>query len=173
MATQKYWIREIGPAAMAGLAITTGALTLAAARLRRHMALAEQHRLHFALLCKALEDETLAAVLDTYDSEVPADRHRQFLFANALYTNALHAYRTGAMSLGELYGHLRVICQNPIFREYWEITHHHRASLRRSSEEAEVGRLMDELARDLLEADTDEWWVVGHPPGEQQERNHP
>ncbi|WP_324607507.1 DUF6082 family protein [Streptomyces sp. NRRL B-1347] len=154
----------MGPAAVAGLALTTGALTLAAARLRRNMALTEQHRLHFALLCKAMEDEALAAVLDTYDSEVPPDRQRQFLFANALYTNALHAYRTGAMSLGELYGHLRVMCQNPVFRAYWEATRHHRASLRRSSEEAEVGRVLDGLARELREADTDEWWVVGHPP---------
>ncbi|QDQ14122.1 DUF6082 family protein [Streptomyces spectabilis] len=164
MVTQKHWIRGTCPAALAGLAITTGALTLAAMRLRRNMALTEQHRLHFALLCKAMEDEALAAVLDTYDSEVPQDRHRQFLFANALYTNALHAYRTGAMSLGELYGHLRVMCQNPIFREYWEATRHHRASLHRSSEEAEVGHVLDGLARDLREADTDEWWVVGRPP---------
>ncbi|MEI5098058.1 DUF6082 family protein [Streptomyces sp. PmtG] len=166
MATQKYWIRGIGPAAMAGLAITTGALTLAAARLRRHLALAEQHRLHFALLCKAMEDEALAAVLDTYEDEVPPERQRQFLFANALYTNALHAYRTGAMNLGELYGHLRVMCQNPVFRAYWEATRHHRASLPSSSEEAELGRVMDRLARDLRDADTDEWWVVGNPPGD-------
>ncbi|MGA4846266.1 DUF6082 family protein [Streptomyces sp. G5(2025)] len=133
---------------------------------RRNKALTEQHRLHFDLLCKAMGDATLAAVLDTYEGDVSPERQRQFLFANALYINALHAHRIGAMTLGELHGHLRVMCQNPLFRHYWDATRHHRASLDRSSEEAKLGRMMDRLDRELQEADTDEWWVVGEPPAE-------
>ncbi|QIB48674.1 hypothetical protein G3H79_08485 [Streptomyces aureoverticillatus] len=111
-----------------------------------------------------MDDTTLAAVLDTYDEDVPLEKQRQFLFANALYINALHAHRIGAMNIEELYGHLRVMCQNEIFRDYWEATRHHRASLHGTSKEAELGRMMDRLARDLAETDTDEWWVVGEPP---------
>ncbi|MFE0102604.1 DUF6082 family protein [Streptomyces sp. NPDC059009] len=191
MATQKYRIRGTGSAAVAGLAFATGAFALlrawerrqsalpatheglgaedepAAQAARHHVAaLTEQHRLHFDLLCKAMGDATLAAVLNTYDEDVPPERQRQFLFANALYINALHAHRIGAMSLTELHGHLRVMCQNPIFREYWDATRHHRASLDRSSDEAKLGRMVDRLDRELQEAETDEWWVVGEPPGE-------
>ncbi|MGW7081902.1 DUF6082 family protein [Streptomyces sp. NPDC054871] len=148
---------------MAGLAFATGTFAFGA-RERKHAALTEHHRLHFDLLCKAMGDSALSAVLDTYAEDVPPERQRQYLFANALYINALHAHRIGAMSRKELRGHLRVMCQNPIFCEYWEATRHHRASLPASSEEAELGRMMDRLARELREADTDEWWVVGEPP---------
>ncbi|WP_399930598.1 DUF6082 family protein [Streptomyces kanamyceticus] len=191
MATQISWTWGVGSAAVAGLAFATGtfawhwtrqrrqaACTAERERLaserdlaateaqRRNNALTEQHRLHFDLLCKAMGDATLAAVLDTYEGDVPPERQRQFLFANALYINALHAHRIGAMTLGELHGHLRVMCQNPLFRHYWDATRHHRASLDRSSEEAKLGRMMDRLDRELQEADTDEWWVVGEPPAE-------
>ncbi|WPO70907.1 MULTISPECIES: DUF6082 family protein [unclassified Streptomyces] len=191
MATQISWTWGVGSAAVAGLAFATGtfawhwtrqrrqaACTAERERLtserdlaateaqRRNNALTEQHRLHFDLLCKAMGDATLAAVLDTYEGDVPPERQRQFLFANALYINALHAHRIGAMTLGELHGHLRVMCQNPLFRHYWDATRHHRASLDRSSDEAKLGRMMDRLDRELQEADTDEWWVVGEPPAE-------
>lgn len=181
----------MGPAATAGLSFAAGTFLLlrgkgwrrsahleehdrraaeherlAQAAQRRNAALTEQHRLHFDLLCKAMGDASLAAVLNTYEEEIPPERQRQFLFANALYINALHAHRIGAMSLGELHGHLRVMCQNPIFRHYWDATRHHRASLDRSSDEAKVGRMMDRLDLELQEADTDEWWVVGEPPVE-------
>ncbi|MET8974814.1 DUF6082 family protein [Streptomyces sp. NPDC004539] len=162
MATQKFGIRGLGSAAQTSL---TTALR-AVARHRRRAALTEQHRLHFDLLCKAMDDPALAAVLDTYESVVDPQKQRQFLFANALYVNALYYYRIGAMTKAELYGHLRIICQNQIFREYWEATRPHRKSLPSASEEAVLGRMMDELVQDLDSADTDEWWVVGNPPEE-------
>ncbi|MBA2950718.1 DUF6082 family protein [Streptomyces himalayensis] len=162
MATQKLGIRVLSSAA-AGLALSAGALLLTAQQ-RRYDALTRQHRLHFDLLCKAMDDPALAAVLDTYDSEIPPATQRQYLFANALYVNAIHAHRIGAMSREELYGHLRVMCQNAVFRDYWEATRHHRASLPSSSDEAALGRMMDSLVRDLQDADTEEWWVVGQPP---------
>ncbi|MHC5907338.1 DUF6082 family protein [Streptomyces sp. S6] len=162
MATQKFGIRGFGSAAQTGL---TTALK-AVARRRRHAVLTEQHRLHFDLLCKAMDDPALAAVLDTYESVVEPQKQRQFLFANALYVNALYYYRIGAMNKAELHGHLRIICQNQIFREYWEATGPHRKSLPSTSEEAVLGRMMDGLIQDLDAADTDEWWVVGNPPAE-------
>jgi hypothetical protein len=160
MATQKFGIRGFGSAAQANLA----AAVKAVARRRRRAALTEQHRLHFDLLCKAMDDPALAAVLDTYESAVEPQKQRQFLFANVLYVNALYYYRIGAMNQAELYGHLRIICQNQIFREYWEATRPHRKSLPSASEEATLGRMMDELVQELDSADTDEWWVVGSPP---------
>ncbi|WP_369180463.1 hypothetical protein [Streptomyces mutabilis] len=39
-----------------------------------------------------------------------------------------------------------------------------RDSLNQTSEEAQLGHMVDCLVRDLDEADTEEWWVVGIPP---------
>ncbi|MEU2565036.1 DUF6082 family protein [Streptomyces longispororuber] len=167
MTTQNFGIRGAGPAVAAGLALTIATFVARAAHQRRQTALTEQHRLHFDLLCKAMDDPALTVVLDTYDEAVPLEKQRQFLFANALYINAVHALRIGAMTIEELYGHLRIMCQNEVFREYWEATRHHRASLHDSSMEAQVGRMTDHLARDLAEADTEEWWVVGKPSAHQ------
>lgn len=116
-------------------------------------------------------DPALAAVLDTYESDVAPEKQRQFLFANALYVNALYFHRIGALSLPELYGHLRVMCRNRIFREYWAATRHHRESLPAASEEAALGEMMDALVEDmgnLLEEqdDGEAWWVVGRTPDE-------
>ncbi|MCM1975063.1 MULTISPECIES: DUF6082 family protein [unclassified Streptomyces] len=128
---------------------------------RKRAALIEQHRLHFDLMCKAMDDPALTAVLDTYDAEIPLDKQRQFLFANVLYVNALFYHRIGAWTRPELFGHLRILCQNPVFREYWEATRPHRMSLPRESEEAVLGSRMDDLIRELDDSDGDEWWVVG------------
>ncbi|MET8683317.1 DUF6082 family protein [Streptomyces sp. NPDC004732] len=175
----------MGSAAAAGLAFTVGAASaflsqqhqLKGLKLRldrceqkdrsehqRHVDLANQQRLHWELLSKAMEDPSLAAVLDTSGGTIPPGKHRQFLFANALYTNALLSYRIGNVSRVQLFGHLRGTLQNPIFREYWEMTRAARASLEEDSIEAQVGRMVDNLLHDLDEADTDEWWVVGTPP---------
>jgi hypothetical protein len=58
------------------------------------------------------------------------------------------------------------MCQNKIFQEYWTATQHHRESLPDSSEEAELGQMMDSLIQEQADSDTDEWWVVGEPPDE-------
>ncbi|MFE5082936.1 DUF6082 family protein [Streptomyces mirabilis] len=98
------------------------------------------------------------------DADPPRRRH--YLFANAMYTNALRAHHVGVVNPEELHGHLRVLCRNAIFRDYWEATRPHRASLKDDSEEGRVGQMMDALIHDLDEADTEEWWVVGEPPAE-------
>ena len=166
MATQSSAVRRIGSAVKAGVAALIHSVTAPGLRQHRRATLAEQHRLHFDLLCKAMDDPALAAVLDTYETEIPLEKQRQFLFANALYINALYYYRVGALSKTELYGHLRVMCQNQVFRDYWEATRHHRKSLPDTSEESALGRMTDELIQELAEADTDQWWVVGELPDE-------
>ncbi|MEU5956364.1 DUF6082 family protein [Streptomyces sp. NPDC047525] len=184
MATQKFGIRGLGSAAVAGLAFTVGALTVLTAQQRKHGALRlrtvctepsehqqnttliAQQRLQFDMLSKAMDDPDLAAVLDTFDVTLDARTLRQYLFANAVYTNALLFWRVGNFTWEEVHGHLRLICQNPIFRSYWQATRPHRASLLDASDEARMGRMVDKLIRDLEEADTDEWWVVGEPPCE-------
>ncbi|MFJ9247316.1 DUF6082 family protein [Streptomyces sp. NPDC101776] len=166
MATQNVGIRGLSSAVKAGIVAMAAPFGRSVSRHRRKAALAEQHRLHFALLCKAMDDPALAKVLDTYETSVPPEKQRQYLFANALYANALYYHRIGAMTLPELHGHFRVMCQNQVFREYWAATKHHRKSLPDSSEEAGLGRVMDDLIQELDESDTDEWWVVGEPPGD-------
>ncbi|MBC9728805.1 DUF6082 family protein [Streptomyces sp. TRM68367] len=171
MATQSSGIRRLGSTARSRLAIAAHTIAERSLRHRKRAALAEQHRLHFDLLCKAMADPALAAVLDTYESDVSPERQRQYLFANALYVNALYFHRIGALNLAELYGHLRVMCRNNIFREYWAATRHHRESLPASSEEAVLGEMMDALVEDMGslfedQDDGEEWWVVGQTPDE-------
>ncbi|WP_369249683.1 DUF6082 family protein [Streptomyces sp. R41] len=175
-------MRGLSSAATAGFAFAVGVLVVLAAQQRRFEALrlrvvqveqaddrnarlAEQQRFQTYLLDKALDDPDLAEVLSTID-EVDPTRRRQYLFANAMYTNILRAYRAGDVNWDELHGHLRVICQSAIFRDYWDATRHHRASLKKASQEARVGRMVDALIRDLDESDTEEWWVVGEPSAE-------
>ncbi|MGI5194370.1 DUF6082 family protein [Streptomyces sp. CA-288835] len=165
MATQstlKGWLS----AARGRLVSAAGVVAEAGTRHRRRAALTEQHRLHFDLLCKAMVDPALAAVLNTYEVDIAPEKQRQYLFANALYTNALYFHRIGALTRRELHGHLRIMCQNRIFQEYWAATQHHRESLPDSSEEAELGQMMDDLMQEQADSDTDEWWVVGAPPEE-------
>ncbi|UXY30399.1 DUF6082 family protein [Streptomyces sp. HUAS TT20] len=166
MATQSSGIGRIVSAAKAKLAAVTDSIGTRRLRHRRRAALTQQHRLHFDLMCKAMDDPALAAVLDTYETDIPLDKQRQFLFANALYINALYFHRIEALSKAELYGHLRIMCQNRVFREYWEATRHHRKSLPETSEEFLLGRMMDDLIQELADSDTDEWWVVGEPPSD-------
>ena len=180
MATKKSAARRLGSVA-AGLVLATAGMTLAARRsleaeklqLRRleleeltsrRRALAHQQRMHWELLSRAIDNPALAAVIDTYDPAIPAERRRQYFYANAWYINLYHLYRAGLLDQEEFYGHARELFQNPLMREYWDASTAQRATLKTSSDEARIGRMVDSLIRDLDEADTDEWWVVGHPP---------
>ncbi|KUM77058.1 hypothetical protein AQI70_14070 [Streptomyces curacoi] len=180
MATQKRLARRLGSATLTFLTATT--VTLAAhqwrsekARLHerrleleelaiRRTALAHQQRMHWELLARAIDDPSLAAVIDTYDQGIPAERRRQFFYANAWYVHLYHLYQAELLDREELYTRLREFFQSPVFREYWEASRHMRASLDESSVEAQLGHMVDGLVRDLDESDTDEWWVVGEPP---------
>jgi hypothetical protein len=137
-----------------------------AAQPQHRTSFTHQQRLHWELLSKAMDDPELAEVLDAYDGTASPRKVRQFLFANALYTNALCYYRMGNMAREEFFGFARSMLQNPVFREYWYASRPHRATLADSSEEARLGRMVDDLLAQLEEADTDEWWVVGELPGE-------
>ncbi|WP_306189787.1 MULTISPECIES: DUF6082 family protein [unclassified Streptomyces] len=181
MVTQKNAAGRFSSAA-AGLLLVTAALTLAARRRRleaerlearrleheeldsRRRALAHQQRMHWDLLARAIDDPSLAAVIDTYDQSIPAEKRRQFFYANAWYVNLYFLYQAGLLDQEELFGRLREIFQNPLMRDYWEASKAQRATLKQSAEEARIGQMVDGLIRDLDEADTDEWWVIGTPP---------
>lgn len=185
MDTRNLSFRGLGATASAGIVLAAGAAVAMAARWpafhalrariehleeaaqsQRRTGFAHQQRLHWELLSKAMDDPELAEVLDAYDGTVSSRKLRQFLFANALYTNALCYYRMGNMSREEFFGFARSMLQNPVFREYWYASRPHRATLVDSSEEARLGHMVDDLLAQLEDADTDEWWVVGEPPGE-------
>lgn len=188
MVTQNVGIRRLRSAAAGALLMAAGALTAMAARrhtleaMRRRVEdleeqarsqqrshLAWQQRQHWELLSKAMDDPELAEVLDLYEPPVTAQKRRQYLFANALYTNLLCYHRIGNLTRDEFFRIARSTFQNPIVREYWYATRHHRDSLA-GSEEAELGKLIDELLLQLEEADTEEWWVVGEPEPPEEER---
>ncbi|WP_431992585.1 DUF6082 family protein [Streptomyces albogriseolus] len=130
---------------------------------RQRANLAMQQRQHWELLSKAMDNPELTEVLDIFAVPVTVQKRRQYLFANALYTNLLSYHRVGNLTKEEFYKHARAMFQNPIVREYWYATRHLRASLK-GTEEAEIGQMIDELLLQLDEAETDEWWVVGEPP---------
>ncbi|MGW0334217.1 DUF6082 family protein [Streptomyces sp. NPDC003011] len=132
----------------------------------RRKALTHQQRMQWELLVRAIDDPSLAAVIDTYDKSIPAERRRQFFYANAWYAHLYHLHQAGSLDREQLYRHLREFFQSPVFREYWEASRHMRATLNESSSEARLGHMVDGLVRDLDEADTDEWWVVGNPPAD-------
>ncbi|MCX5604624.1 DUF6082 family protein [Streptomyces phaeochromogenes] len=185
MATQKRAVQGLNSAAAAGLGLLAGALTALAvqrhridslrvriehleeaAQTQQHTNLATQQRLHWELLSKAIDNPELAEVLDVFERSLSPQKRRQFLFANALYTNQLFAYRVGNISREEFFGFVRGLLQNPIVRDYWRAGQHQRATMADESDEAKLGRMVDELLRQLEEADIDEWWVVGEPPAE-------
>lgn len=181
MATRKISAGRLGSATLTLLA-ATATVTLAARQWRleracrherrleleelaiRRTALAHQQRMHWELLARAIDDPSLAAVIDTYDQSIPAERRRQFFYANAWYVHLYHLYQAELLDREELYTRLREFFQSPVFREYWEASRHMRASLDESSVEAQLGHMVDGLVRELDESDTDEWWVVGDPP---------
>ncbi|TQJ90522.1 DUF6082 family protein [Streptomyces sp. SLBN-31] len=185
MATQNFGTRGLRYAAAAGLGVAFGALATRASQrqvheqlktrlerleqtpyAQREANLASQQRLHWELLSKAIDNPELAEVLDIFEVPSSPTRRAQYLFANALYTNQLFAYRVGNISREEFFGFVRGLLQNPIVREYWYATQHQRATIADDSDEAELGRMVDDLLRQLDEADVDEWWVVGEPPTE-------
>lgn len=185
MATMKVKVRGLRSAAAAAVGLLAGAaVTLVAqrstldalharielleetAQTQRQANLAHQQRLHWELLSKAMDDPELAEVLDAYDGTVSPRKQRQFLFSNALYTNALCYYRMGNMTREEFFGFARGWLQNPIFREYWYATRPHRSTLISTSEEAQIGLMVEDFLTQMEEADADEWWVVGEPPSE-------
>lgn len=132
----------------------------------RQTALAHQQRLHWELLSKAIDDPDLAEVLDVFEGNPSPRELRQFLFANAAYTNLLLYYRIGNINLEEFFTHVRGMLQTRAFRNYWRAGRTQRASLLRESDEAQLGLLVDDLLEQLEEADTEEWWVVGEPPND-------
>ncbi|WP_121749649.1 DUF6082 family protein [Streptomyces sp. E2N166] len=180
MVTRKDITGRFGSAA-AGMLLATG-VTLAArrrglekARLHerqleleelaiRRKSLRHQQRMHWELLARAIDDPSLAEVIDTYDKDIPAQKRRQFFYANAWYVNLYHLYEAGLLDQEELFGRLRELFQTPLMREYWEASKEQRASLKATSTESRVGGMVDGLIKDLDEADTDDWWVVGTPP---------
>ncbi|MCZ9354837.1 DUF6082 family protein [Streptomyces mutabilis] len=181
MVTRKSVTGRFGSAA-AGILFATAGMTLAARQRRlekarlherrlkleelaiRRESLRHQQRMHWELLARAIDDPSLAEVIDAYDKSIPAERRRQFFYANAWYVYLFHTHRMGLLDREELYRHLREFFQSPIFREYWQASEHMRDSLNQTSEEAQLGHMVDGLVRDLDEADTEEWWVVGNPP---------
>ncbi|WAX77574.1 DUF6082 family protein [Streptomyces sp. KMM 9044] len=135
MATRKTGKRGLDVAAVAGLGMAAGILATAAVRrhtpeylhsrlecleqqadTRRQANLASQQRQHWELLGKAMDDPELAAVLDIFEIPVTAQKRRQYLFANALYTNLLCYHRIGNLSRDEFFKHARGMFQNPIAR---------------------------------------------------------
>ncbi|MGX1476730.1 UNVERIFIED_CONTAM: hypothetical protein RKD50_005538 [Streptomyces canus] len=125
--------------------------------------LIQQYRLSLEQMDRAIDDPSLADAASTLTglSEV---KRRQMIFANREYGSLLLAHRVGVYTWDELVGHLRVLCRNKLFAEYWDRTEEHRRSLPTESTEARVGEVVDVLIEELAD-DPEEWWIVGPDPG--------
>ncbi|MEV6942363.1 DUF6082 family protein [Streptomyces sp. NPDC051172] len=111
---------------------------------------------------RKLDDPLLAEASSTLGG-LSDDRRRQMIFANQQYGSLVLAHRVGALGWDELLGHLRVLCINSVFAEYWDRTVEHRRSLPQDSVEARIGAAVDVMMEELAE-EPDEWWVVGAVP---------
>lgn len=129
----------------------------------RNANLIQLHRITAAQTESALADPALAEALSTL-ADQSARKRRQLIFANMEYANIVLNHRVGAIGWAELIGHVRVLCRNPVFQEYWELTRDQRKSLPGESLEAKVGKAVD-VIMDELGDDPDEWWVVGPDTG--------
>ncbi|MFE5210833.1 DUF6082 family protein [Streptomyces sp. NPDC056600] len=135
--------------------------------IQREANLSTQMRQHWELLSKAIDDPDLAEVLDVYDDpDITPRKRRQYLFANAAYTNLLNYLRLGNVTEEEFLGYARGLMQNARMREYWHATRGHRFTVLSDSDEARRGRVIDDLLEALEATEDDDWWVVGDPPGE-------
>ncbi|MEV7737452.1 DUF6082 family protein [Streptomyces sp. NPDC088921] len=126
--------------------------------------LIQQYRLTLRQMDRMVDDPSLADAANTLPGLSDVKR-RQMIFANRQYGNLLLAHRVGACDWDELIGHLRVLCLNALFAEYWDRTAEHRRSLPADSIEARVGAVVDVMLEELAD-DPDEWWIVGPSPGE-------
>ncbi|NEB00053.1 DUF6082 family protein [Streptomyces sp. SID13726] len=170
--------RRIGSAVTAGLGLMRAFFTPGARRRRQeetllgllgqltlmteeiHRAnLIQQYRLTLEQMDRMVDDPSMAEVASTL-SGLSEARRRQMIFANRQYGNLLLSHRVGACDWDELLGHLRVLCRNPLFAEYWDRTVEHRRSLPSDSLEAQVGAAVDVMLEELAD-DPDEWWIVG------------
>ncbi|MGW7416833.1 DUF6082 family protein [Streptomyces sp. NPDC054863] len=145
----------------AGLLFSAAVAALMAQQRQFHhrALLIEKHHLHSELLYRAMDDPQLAEVLDTYESDISPEHHRQFLYANIVYGNVLHYCRIGIMNTDEALGHMRGICRSRAFRDFWDATQHHRDSLPADSQEARLGQLVDPIVTRASEQN-DNWWVT-------------
>ncbi|MDT0485511.1 MULTISPECIES: DUF6082 family protein [Streptomyces] len=124
--------------------------------------LIQQYRLTLEQMDRMVDDPSMAEAASTL-SGLSEARRRQMIFANRQYGNLLLSHRVGACDWDELLGHLRVLCRNARFAEYWDRTVEHRRSLPGDSLEAQVGAAVDIMLEELAE-DPDEWWIVGPSP---------
>jgi hypothetical protein len=181
MATQKRAARSIGSAVTAGLGLMRAFFARGPRRRRQEEILAEllqqltlmtdeihranviqQYRLTVEQMDRMVDDPSLADTASTLPG-LSEGRRRQMIFANRQYGNLLLAHRVGVCDWDELLGHLRVLCRNALFAEYWDRTVEHRRSLPADSLEARVGAAVDVMLEELAD-DPDEWWIVGPPP---------
>ncbi|MEU6354497.1 DUF6082 family protein [Streptomyces sp. NPDC047072] len=121
--------------------------------------LIQEYRIAMEQMDRTIDDPSLADARSTLEG-VSKERRRQLIFANRQYGSLLLAHRVGSLEWGELVGHLRILCRNSVFAEYWDRTEEHRRSLLEGSLECRVGKVVDGMLEELAE-DPDEWWVVG------------
>lgn len=76
--------------------------------------------LHVDLIRLALDDPQLADVWPI--SGVPADRRRQYLYANLIVQHAWLQERVSVYSEEEMRSNLRYLFESPVIREFWRTT---------------------------------------------------
>ncbi|WP_053848609.1 DUF6082 family protein [Streptomyces sp. NRRL B-24085] len=121
--------------------------------------LIQQYRLTLEQMDRAIDDPSLADAGSTLTG-LSETKRRQMIFANREYGILLMAHKIGVCGWDELLGHLRVLCRNQLFAEYWDRTSEHRRSLPTDSLEAQVGEVVDVMIEELADS-PEEWWIVG------------
>ncbi|WP_370080557.1 DUF6082 family protein [Streptacidiphilus sp. MAP12-16] len=124
------------------LSLQREALLDSNAQLRRS-AEADLRSLHMQLLRMGIDDPELAAVWPSGSG--PPERRRQFLYANLIFSHYFLNHRLGIVTDEEVRGHLRILGQSPVFRDYWRTAAEERSCLAADSDERRFGLIVDEV----------------------------
>lgn len=105
---------------------------------------ADLRSLHMQLIKMAIDDPALAEVWGEYRENVSAERNRQYLYANLIFSHLFLNHQLNVIGEPEIMGYLRIVARSAIFREYWEAGAESRGRLAESSAEHEFGSLVDQ-----------------------------
>jgi uncharacterized membrane protein len=116
----------------------------------RRSAEASMRALHLELIRMAINDAELAMLWPELAPNVPAERSRQFLYANLILQHHDMIARVGDRSRDQVRASVRFSFMNPIVREYWVAS----ASARRAvnvpgSPTSEFDELCEEVYQEL------------------------
>lgn len=109
----------------------------------------ELRRLHMDLIKMAIDDPSLAEVWGEYDEAIPAERVRQYLYANLIFSHLFLNSELEVIDAADITGYVSSVARSRVFQDYWAASATSRAALNVESAEYRFGQLVDSVMREL------------------------